>query len=210
MIIKKANDIETPSIGLILHLFDDFLIANIKEKNKIEKLGIDMNKYYIDSPIISPYFIEYDGKIIISKNSPDELKKILKEKFDLIEINTIENLIGNLYIIGKNGIIYSKGKEKDVEILSKVLSLPAYRIKMKYLAGSISKIYKNKLLISQEIDDKIIEKIGEISGYKIDIGSINFGSPYLRYGIEINKDYIIIGKYSTGHEIIKIEEFFSG
>ena len=209
MMIKKANNIEIPSIGLVFHLFDEFWIVNIKEKNNIEKVEIDVKKYYIDSPLIYPYFIEYDGKIIISKNSPEELKKILKEKFDIIEIDTIENLIGNLYIIGKNGIIYSRGKEKDIELISKRLSLPAYKIKAKYFAGSISKIYKDKMMISQELDDKTIEKIREISGYKIDVGSINFGSPYLRYGIEINKDYMILGKYTTGHEIVRIEEFFS-
>jgi len=70
-------------------------------------------------------------------------------------------------------------------------------------------LYNNKLLISQELNDKIIEKVKEITGYSLDIGSINFGSPYLRYGIEINKEYLIIGKYSTGHEIVKVEEFFS-
>ncbi|MGC9133053.1 MAG: hypothetical protein ACP5GJ_01440 [Nanopusillaceae archaeon] len=209
MITKKANNIEIPSIGLVLHLFDDFMITSKKEEKNIEKMGIDIKKYYINSTIISPYFIEYEGKIFISKNSPEELKNILKEKFDIVEVDTIENLIGNIYLIGKNGIIYSRGKEKDVELLSKKLSLPAYKIKAKYLIGSISKVYKNKLMISQELNDKIIKKIEEITGYKIDVGSINFGSPYLRYGIEINKDYIIIGKYSTGHEIVKIEEFFS-
>ena len=177
MIIKKADYISIPSIGIVMHMFDDFLIASKNEKNNIERMNIDIKKYYIESPIVSPYFIE--------------------------------NLIGNIFLIGKNGIIYSYGKDKDVKKISEKLSLPSYRIKTKYLFGSISKLYNNKLLISQELSDKIIEKVKEITGYIIDIGSINFGSPYLRYGIEINKEYLIIGKYSTGHEIVKVEEFFS-
>ena len=209
MIVKKADYISIPSIGIVMHMFDDFLIASESEKNNIERMNIDIKKYYIESPIVSPYFIEYNNGIIISSNAPEELKKILKNHFDIIEIDFIENLIGNIFLIGKNGIVYSYGKEKDVKKISEKLSLPAYRIKTKYLFGSISKLYNNKLLISQELNDKIIEKVKEITGYSLDIGSVNFGSPYLRYGIEINKEYLIIGKYSTGHEIVKVEEFFS-
>ncbi|MFP3166813.1 MAG: hypothetical protein RXQ68_00055 [Candidatus Nanopusillus sp.] len=209
MIVKKADYISIPSIGIVMHIFEDFLLASKSEKNNIERMNIDIKKYYIESPIVSPYFIEYNNGIIISSNAPEELKNILKNHFDIIEIDFIENLIGNIFLIGKNGIIYSYGKDSDVKKISEKLSLPAYKIKTKYLFGSISKLYNNKLLISQELSDKIIEKVKEITGYSLDIGSINFGSPYLRYGIEINKEYLIIGKYSTGHEIIKVEEFFS-
>ncbi|BBL45367.1 translation initiation factor 6 [Nanobdella aerobiophila] len=208
MIIKKAENIEIGSIGLIMHLFEDFLIASNLYKNSIEKLNLDIYKYYINSPIITPYFIEYNGNIIISKSSPGELKEILKSKFDIIEVDTIENTIGNLFLVGKNGILYSSGKEYDAKKLSEKLSLPSQRIKIKYLIGSISKLYNNKLLISQELTDNILEKISEITKYSIEIGSINFGSPYMRYGIEINSRYIIVGKNSTGHEIIKVEETF--
>jgi len=209
MKVKKADHISVPSIGIVMHMFEDFLVASESEKNNIEKMDIDIRKYYVDLPIITPYFIEYDNKIIISSNAPEKLKEVLKKHFDIVEIDFIENLIGNIFLIGKNGIIYSHGKEKDVKKISEKLSLPAYKIKTKYLFGSISKLYNNKLLISQELSDKIIEKVREITGYIVDIGSINFGSPYLRYGIEINKEYLIIGKYSTGHEIVKVEEFFS-
>jgi translation initiation factor 6 len=209
MRVKKADHISVPSIGIVMHMFEDFLVASESEKNNIEKMNIDIKKYYVELPIITPYFIEYDNKIIISSSAPEKLKEVLKKHFDIIEIDFTENLIGNIFLIGKNGIIYSHGKEKDVKKISEKLSLPAYKIKTKYLFGSISKLYNNKLLISQELSDKIIEKVREITGYIVDIGSINFGSPYLRYGIEINKEYLIIGKYSTGHEIVKVEEFFS-
>ncbi|MFZ8800643.1 MAG: hypothetical protein ACO2ON_00465 [Candidatus Nanopusillus sp.] len=209
MRVKKADRISIPSIGIVMHMFEDFLIASESEKNSIEKMNIDIKKYYIELPIITPYFIEYDNKIIISSNASGKLKEVLKKHFDIVEIDFMENLIGNIFLVGKNGIIYSHGKEKDVKKISEKLSLPAYKIKTKYLFGSISKLYNNKLLISQELSDKIIEKVREITGYIVDVGSINFGSPYLRYGIEINKEYLIIGKYSTGHEIVKVEEFFS-
>ncbi|MFP3132047.1 MAG: hypothetical protein RXQ77_01760 [Candidatus Nanopusillus sp.] len=209
MIVKKADYISIPSIGIVMHMFEDFLIASKSEKNNVERMNIDMKKYYIESPIVSPYFIEYNNGIIISSNAPKELREILKNHFDIIEIDFIENTVGNIFLIGKNGIVYSYGKEEDARKISEKISLPAYKIKTKYLFGSISKVYNNKLLISQELNDKIIEKVKEIMGYTLDTGSINFGIPYLRYGIEINKEYLIIGKYSTGHEIVRVEEFFS-
>ncbi|MGC9079127.1 MAG: hypothetical protein ACP5G1_00100 [Nanopusillaceae archaeon] len=209
MIIKKFEDIETGSIGLLMHLFDDFVISSKSIESNIKKLNLDLKIYTLDIPIVYPYFIEFEDKIIIAKNSPEELKDLLRKFFDLIEIDVIENLIGNVFLIGKNGIIYSRAKIEDVELISKKLGLPAYKIKSKYYIGSISRVHKNKLLISQEEKESNINKIKEITGYKVETGSVNFGSPYLRYGIEINKDYLIVGKYSTGHEIVRIEEFFS-
>ncbi len=203
MIVRKIDAI--PSIGLYFHLFEDFMIRN----EKIYIKDIDIMEYEIKVDIITPYILEFGDNIIVSKNTPVELLNILKKHFDVIEVNTVSNLLGNLFIIGKDYILYSYARKQDIELLEKVTGLKSIRIKSRFLIGSISKLYKDKLLVSQELSDEVINKIAEYSGYNVGIGSVNFGSPYLRYGIEINKNYLFVGKNTTGHEIVNIQNFFS-
>ncbi len=37
MIVKKADYLSISSIGIVMHMFDDFLIASKSEKNNIER-----------------------------------------------------------------------------------------------------------------------------------------------------------------------------
>jgi len=206
MRVLKAEVNGSPFIGLFFHLFEDFGIFS----KKVEKLDIDIKKEFVNYPIVTPFFIEYEDKIIISKNAPKEIIDVIKKYFDIIMVDTVENLIGNVFFIGKNNILYSTANKKDVEEMERVLGMEAYRIKTDYYLGSIIKSYDNKVLVAQNLSDKTIEKIrNKILPKKFDIASVNFGSPFLRYGIEINKEYLIIGSKSTGHEILKIEEFFT-
>jgi len=206
MKVLKAEVNGSPFVGLFFHLFEDFGIFS----KKAEGLDLDIKKEFINYPIVTPFFIEYEDKIIISKNAPKDIIDIIKKYFDVILVNTVENLIGNVFFIGKDVILYSIAYKRDVEEMERVLGMKAYRIKTDYYLGSIIKSYNNKVLVAQNLPDKVIEKIrSKVSPKKFDIASVNFGSPFLRYGIEINKRYLIIGSKSTGHEILKIEEFFT-
>lgn len=205
MIIRKIEINGSSSIGLFFHLFEDFAICK-----KGIKIDIDLPVYYVDSPIITPYFAEYEDKIVLSKDSPKDLKEILNKHFDIVELETKTNLIGNIYLFGKEYFIYSYSIKKDNEIIENKLGIKGIKVKIKYPIGSISKIYNNRLLIGSIVSENTINKIKKYltNIEKISTATVNFGSYFLRYGIEINKDYLFVGKNSTGNEILNIEDFF--
>jgi len=206
MRVLKLNVMGSPFIGLFFHLFEDFGIFSQRARD----LDIDIRKEYVSYPIVTPFFIEYGDKIIISKNAPREIIETLGKYFDLILVDTRENLIGNLFFIGKDAILYSIAIRKDVEEIERVLGMSSYRIKVDYYFGSIIKSYRDRILVAQNLSDETIDMIRErVASRKFDVSTVNFGSPFLRYGIEINKDYLIVGDRSTGHEIVKIEDFFT-
>jgi len=196
-------------IGLFLHLFDGVLLTSKLINTKyLDKFDCKIER--INSELITPYFIEFEDKVFVSKRAPDDLINTLKKYREVVTLDTVSNLIGNLFLVGKNGILYSSAKKKDVTSLVKYLELPAKRLRSEYNLGAVVKIYKDRAMASQLLPDKQLDIIKECLGIKnFDIGSVNFGSPYMRYGIEINKDYLIVGERTTGHELVRIEEFFT-
>jgi len=209
MRVMKMNINGIVHIGLLLHLFEDFVVVSNSVNDKYLK-DFDIKIEKVNSDIVGPYILEWEDKIIMSKKSPKDLIESISKYKDVILVDTKANLLGNLFTIGNNGIIFSKASKKDVELLVDLTGLPAHRIRTGYLTSTLIKIYNNRAMVSQLLPDRVLDKIKEILGMeKFDVGSVNFGSPYLKYGIEINKDYLIVGDMTTGHELIRIEEFFT-
>jgi len=197
------------NIGLVIKLLDDVMIYS-SFVNEKDLRDIKLNKIKIRDSIVGPYILSVDDKtIILSENSPEDLISILKKYFDLLLLPTKSNLLGNLFYIKRDILIFTKAYRVDVDIISNEVGLKPVQIKYKMLIPTTFKEYKDRLIISQILPDKIIDRIVSlIKPKKYSIGSVNFGSPYLKYGIEINEDYLIVGGKSTGHEIIKVEETF--
>ncbi|HIP89969.1 MAG TPA: hypothetical protein EYH22_00220 [Candidatus Nanopusillus sp.] len=209
MRVMKMNIDGIVHIGLLLHLFEDFVVVSNSVNDKYLK-NFDIKIERANADIVGPYILEWEDKIIVSKRSPKDLIECINKYKDVVLVDTKANLLGNLFTIGNNGIIFSKASKKDVETLVNLTGLPAYIVKTEYLTSTLIKIYNNRAMVSQLLSDRILDKIKGILGMeKFDVGSVNFGSPYLKYGIEINRNYLIVGDMTTGHELIKIEEFFT-
>ena len=209
MRVFKLSINEVDHIGLFLHLLDDVLIASKFVDNKYLKV-FDCKIERVDSELITPYFVEADDRILISKRAPDSLIKTIEKYKDVVLLDTVSNLLGNVFLVGKNCVLYSSAKKRDVESIVKVMELPAKRLKSEYNLGSVVKIYKDKAMASQLLSDRQLDVIKDCLGVRdFDIGSVNLGSPYLRYGIELNDNYLVVGERTTGHELIRIEEFFT-
>ncbi len=197
-------------IGLLLHLVDDAVIVSNSVDDKYLSI-FDCKIERVSSELVTPYILEAPDYVILSKNAPDDIIKVVQKYYDVKLVDSVENLLGNVFLVGKNEILFSSAKKRDVELVVKLMDLPARRVKLHYSIGSIVKTYRDKALASQDLSDKVLDLIKEALGVKsFDVASVNFGSPYLRYGIELNDDYLIVGELTTGHELVRIEEFFFG
>ncbi|MCQ4349719.1 MAG: translation initiation factor IF-6, partial [Sulfolobales archaeon] len=44
---------------------------------------------------------------------------------------------------------------------------------------------------------------------KIEIGTVNFGNAYVKTGLVVNRNGILVGSETTGPEILRIQQAFS-
>jgi translation initiation factor 6 (aeIF-6) len=51
-----------------------------------------------------------------------------------------------------------------------------------------------------------LEKLFKI---KIEIGTVNFGNAYVKTGLVVNRNGILVGSETTGPEILRIQQAFS-
>ncbi len=215
MKILKFSVNGNPYVALFIKLIKDSAIvtSSVDDKwlQKMRDTGLEVIK--INAPVVTPYILETPNRgFILSKNAPEELINILNSFGEVCTVESKKNLLGNLLVIGKNGILYSKYKDKDIlDFLTENYNLTAYQVRLSEypLIGGLIKVYKNGALISQYIPEKYWEKIKEVLGVEtLKEASVNFGGAYIRYGFDITEKLLIVGDKTTGHELIRIEETF--
>ena len=53
-----------------------------------------------------------------------------------------------------------------------------------------------------------MKKIEEILKVRVDVGTVGYGSPFIKSGIIVNSNGVVFSELSTGPEIGRIEEVF--
>ena len=61
-------------------------------------------------------------------------------------------------------------------------------------------------LIHPDIANDSIEHLEELLGIKFTLGTVNYGSPYVKSGIVVNSNGFLIGKTSSGPEVTNADE----
>ena len=135
------------------------------------------------------------------------LKKINKN-INILKLETVKTCIGNLIVCNDNAAIISPLLEKHKAAISKCLQVPVVIGKLIDLeiVGSLC-VATNKGFImtieGKDCDFEFLKNNLKVGG---DIGSVNFGGVFIKSGIIANSHGALIGKFTTGPEIARIEE----
>jgi translation initiation factor 6 len=63
-------------------------------------------------------------------------------------------------------------------------------------------------LCHREANEEELKRIEEILKVKVDVGSISYGSPFIKSGIIVNSKGVVFSEQTSGAEIGRIEEVF--
>jgi len=74
------------------------------------------------------------------------------------------------------------------------------------VVGATMVFNKKGGLIHPDIANETIEQLEEILGIKFTLGTVNYGSPYVKSGVVSNNHGFLIGKTSSGPEITNADE----
>ncbi len=168
-----------------------------------------------DTPLIGLFVAANSNGLLLPKivdeKERETIKKALRDAGIDINIATLRSkhtVLGNLVVCNDKGAVISENlkssKKKIEDVLGVEVSIS--RIARSKLPGSYTVATNKGFLLSNlgsEEDYEVLEKTLRVEG---DLGSVNFGSCFVRSGIVANSYGYVVGEQTTGVEIARIDE----
>lgn len=220
MQIFQTNFHGDVNIGLLARSSDKFcLVGNFvldKTKDKMESyLGVDVMKTTIANTDLIGIFCAMNSNgillpHIVNKRELEFFVKLKKEfGVNVTILPSKFTAIGNLIATNNKGAVISnvfskinKAKIEDCLDVEADYSSVANQI----VVGSLSVVTNKGCLLHRDADENEMKKIEEILKVKTDIGTANFGSPFVGSCVTANSKGAIVGEQTTGPEVVRLAE----
>lgn len=206
-----------PNIGMYGFATDKycFLGANVQQnllQRVRETLKIEIISSTVSGTELTGLFAMGNSNgIILSKMIEEyEIKKLKENSLNLKVINSNETALGNLILCNDKGCLISSSLKKFQKEISDVLGCEVEIGKIANLdiVGSCGIASNIGCLCHREAREEELKRIEEILKVKVDVGSVTYGTPYIRSGLIVNSNGVLISDPTTGAEIGRIEEVF--
>jgi translation initiation factor 6 len=215
----KAKFNGDPNIGLYGFATDDYCLLGLEPSKKILS---DMEKTIkvkiltttvAGTELIGLFATGNRHGIILPKIAEDHEINKIKKALDLnvVVLNSKETALGNLILCNDKGcLIPLKLKRFRKEIANALnCEVDIGTIANFDIVGSVGVANNNGCLCHSEAKEEEMKRIEELLKVKVDVGTVGYGSPFLRSGIIVNNNGLIFSEISTGPEIGRLEEVFS-
>jgi len=205
-----------PNIGLYCVATEELVIAPSKDIKGLELLSKNIVEAKVANTDLLGVFIAANSKGILlpnimtaseKKKLADDIKRI-NPKIRIETINTKHTALGNLILSNDKKAIISPLLESHKDKIEKTLGVKAIisQIVNLNIVGAVCYATNKGFLLNmhaEKEDFEFVEATLEIDG---DIGTVNFGSPFVHSGMIGNSRAVLVGKYTTGPEITRVDE----
>lgn len=208
--ISKADFDGSPHIGVFCLANDDIALVPYSISKKLEhlfitNLGVDIVRMNLaGTPLLGIFACLSNSKIIIPDVIEKEEIKTLKDHVpEVIVLDEKYTALGNLISMNDHAAVCSRYIKNIEEIMGK-----RARVAGSDLIGSV--VYANNcgFLAHRDTSQKEIEELQNTLKVKGDVGTLNFGDPFVKSGIIANKRGVLVGKFSSGPEMQRVDEVF--
>jgi len=209
MIIKSDFN-GSPHIGVFCLLNDHIALVPYSTPARFEhllksELGVEVVRTTLaGTPLLGIFACMNNSKIIIPDVIEKEEIKVLKDHVsEIIILKERYTALGNLISLNDHGAVCSR-------YIKSIDEIPAKRIRVADSDLIGSAIYSNNhgFLAHRDASQKELEEIHAVLRVKGDIGTLNFGDPLVKSGIMGNKKGILVGKFTSGPEMQRVDEVF--
>jgi len=207
-----------PNIGLYGFATDDYCLLGLEPNKKILRqikttLKSNIKFSTIAGTELTGLFIagNRNGIVlpkIIEKYELKKLKKLFDLNFEIIKSR--QTALGNLILCNDKGCLISTNLKKFKKIISDVLGCEVEigTVANLDIIGSVTSTNNVGCLCHRETTEEEMIKIEKILKVKVDVGTVGYGSPFIKSGIIVNNRGIVFSEFSTGPEIGRFEEVF--
>jgi len=218
--ISKINVFGNPNIGVYLFANDDYALVppGLTEKTllTIERtLKTDIVEMKIVESSLIGLFVSGNNHALIlpSIAKPYEVEK-LKEELDLpiYIVNSKLTAMGNIILANEHYALVHPEMKQHVDFISKALGVPAETGTIAKIptVGSAAVFNDKGGLVHPEISPSEAEELSKKFKVPVDVGTVNYGVPYVRMGIVCNNKGALVGDTTSGPELARIEQVLSG
>jgi len=147
---------------------------------------------------------------LIEKAELSKLKSILPD-VNIFILKTQLTALGNLILCNNNGCLIpkrlSKFKKKIVDVLD--CEVATGTVAGLEIVGSAAVASNVGCLCHNETSEDEAEFLEGLLKVKVDVGTVAYGSPFIKAGIIVNSNGVIVAENSTGPELGRIAEVFA-
>ncbi len=209
MRIQKTDFFNSPNIGLFAFATDRFCVADRYFKKDYHKtmeetLKVPLIKTrMMGTPLIGIFAAGNSNGVIVSKGIQKKEIEELKKHVNVLVLNTRFSAMGNMILANDHGCIISKELSKNREKIGEFLGVKTEvgTISGNDLVGSLGIVNNKGCLVHKMATEDEIGTLKSVLKVNVDVGSVNFGNPWIRSGIIVNSNGLLIGDRTSGPEL---------
>lgn len=214
MRIQKINFFNNPNIGLFAFSTDKFCVTDRYFKKGYHKTMEDTLKVpliktrMMGTPLAGIFAAGNSKGVIVSGRIQEKEIGELKKQTKVLVLKTRFSAMGNMILANDKGCVISKELSKNREKIGDFLGVKTEvgTISGNDLVGSLGIANNKGCLVHKMVTEEEIETLKSILKVNVDVGSVNLGNPWIRSGIIVNSNGLLIGDRSSGPELGIITE----
>ncbi|MEM4884172.1 MAG: translation initiation factor IF-6 [Saccharolobus sp.] len=219
MNLQRLSIFGTDNIGVYIFTTNKYTIIpkgldSLTKESIAKTLGTELVEAEISRSFILGALINgTDNGILLPKSVTDEELKILKDNLKDCRIEVLNSKVtalGNTILANNKGaIIYPEFNDIEEKIIKETLGIEEIkRAKIAQMAtvGSVGVVTNRGGLVHVDTTEEELKELEKIFKVKIDIGTVNFGSVFIRSGLVANDKGVLVGSSTTGPEILRIQK----
>ncbi len=213
MSLKKGSFHGDPNIGLFAFATDKYIFSP-DDNIDAEHLNVPLVASTISGTQLSGMFAAGNSHGIILPVMADKLEiKRISTQMKKLGVNVLcleskSNTFGNLILCNDKAALASPELEPYKKKIEDCLKVPVTfgKILDMDIVGSVCITTNKGFLLNMHASDEDFELVKKVLGTEGDIGTVNFGGPFVRTGLVANSVGAIAGSMTSGPELSRIEE----
>lgn len=206
-----------PNIGLYGFATDTYAIAGGSHgsvrKSLEEALEVPLHDLHLlKLDLVKLFLAGNSSHLIVPNFLPDsDMKSVsdlaMKLGLELIKLDTTR-AVGNLIVLNNRGALLSPLLERHKPQLERALGLDCVvsSIAGLWIIGSAALTTSQGCLVHPQITEPEAKAVEKVLQVKLEVGTVNFGSPYPGSGIIANSKGFVAGEACSGIELGRIAE----
>ncbi len=218
--ITPVSVFGNPNVGVYIFTNDDFtLVPPGLTEQTLRKIEQTLKTRIIEAKISDSVLL---GIFVGGNNHGIVLPRIIKD-YELVKLKNEVDLpikvieskataMGNVILANDHYAVVSPEMERWAKEISKVLGV---KVESRAIAGiptvgSVAVINDKGGVVHPDASDEELDDLEKKFQVPLDIGTVNYGVPYVKTGLVANNKGAIVGDLTTGPEMARIERALSG